>query len=282
MLKISILIISFILFLLALSLLGFYLAIRPIKITSAITPAAFNIPYENITFRTKDNVLISGWFIPHKNPKAKTIILLHGYPADKGDIVSSRIFLHQDYNLLFFDFRYLGQSEGKYSSLGFQEVFDLLAAIDYLRSRGIKEVGIWGFSLGGAVALMTAAQAPEIKAMVIESAYARLDWLAEEYYRLPILRYALNILTQWWGRLFLNLDIKTISPAISARDIKIPLLFIYSKDDHVISFRHALLVQENLKSNPQAEFIFEENLLHGQPIKNQQAIVQQFFAKHLK
>ena len=176
-LKILILVAAFTTFYIIItSLLGFYFAIRPLhKVSSTITPADLGLKYENVSFYTQDHVLIRGWFIPNKNPNAKTIILLHGYPADKGDILPSRSFLHDKYHLLLFDFRHLGQSGGSYTSIGKKEILDLLAAIQFLHQRHIDKVGIWGLSMGGAVALMTAQDSPAIRAVVSESTYASLD-----------------------------------------------------------------------------------------------------------
>lgn len=272
------LLIAIFVFLIFISLWGFYIAIRPFKITSIITPKNFNLPYENISFYTNDHILIKGWFIPSSHPTTKTIILMHGYPADKGDILSSRIFLHPFYNLLLFDFRYFGQSAGTYTTIGKNEVDDLLAAIRYLRSRHINEVGVWGLSLGGAVAIMAASQAPEIKGIVAESSYARLDWMLDEYYSIPLLRYPLAELSRFWARIFLRLDVNQILPAKAAENLKIPILIIHSKEDKVTPFKHALLLQKALEHNPKAEFIFT-NLAHGELGKNDQTVIKQFFAK---
>lgn len=267
--------------LLFLSLSGFYFAIRPLKITSSLTPASLNIPYENISFTTEDNVRIRGWFIPNQNKKAKTIILLHGYPADKGNILPATLFLHRNYQLLFLDFRYLGQSDGAYSTAGKNEVLDVLAAINYLKSRGIHEVGIFGFSLGGSVAIMAAEKSSQIKAIVAEAPYSRLDWMAEEYYHFPLLRYPLAYLTRFWAWLFLGVDTSSISPATSAEKLKIPLLFFYSKDDEVVSFRHAELMQTSTKNNPRANFIIVDKLQHGKSLNHFKKIVEAFFDKNL-
>lgn len=277
----SIVIYIFIAFIL-LSLWGFYSAIRPFKILSSTSPKDFNVPYEDISFRTKDGIEIRGWFIPATKPNAKTIILLHGYPADKGDILPSRIFLHQDYNLLFFDFRYLGQSGGSYTTIGKDEVLDLLAAIKFLHTRGINEVGVWGFSLGGSVALMSAPLAPQIKAIVAESSYARLDWMAYDYYHIPLLRYPLGELTRFWGLVFLHYDIKKISPMKAVLNLKIPILLIHSKQDQVISFEHALQLQKALQHDPNLEVIFIDNAQHGESLPNYDNVIKRFFDQHLK
>lgn len=270
-----------VLFLLFTSLWGFYISIKPSKIVSSVTPKDLGLEYEDVTFTTSDGVKLSGWWIPAETPEAKTIVLLHGYPADKGDILPALSLLNEKYNLFLFDFRYLGQSEGKYSTAGAKETDDLSAAISFLKSRGINEVGVYGFSLGGAVALMTAPKVPEIKAIVSESSYARLDLMALELYRIPILRYPLAYLTGIWVKLFLEIDIKNISPIKSAQNLKIPILIIHSKNDEVIPFKNALLLWESLKNNPRAEFWFEENLTHGQLGREYEKRIEIFFLKNL-
>lgn len=264
------------------SLWGFYWAIRPPhRLVSSITPAHFGLKYEDVSFRTEDNVLIRGWFIPNENPDAKTIILLHGYPADKGNILPALYFLHKDYNLLFIDFRYFGESEGSYSTVGKNEMLDLLAAIHYLHKRGIHEVGVYGFSLGGAVAIMTAAKAPEIKVIVAESSFARLDMMLNVYYPIPLLRYPLAALTRLWGILFLGYDVKDVSPMNVALTSTTPMLIIHSKSDEVTPFEQAELLKEALHNNSRAEFLFLENNKHGEQTTQTQIIIKKFFDKNL-
>ena len=268
-------------FFLLTSLLGFYTAVRPPKILSAITPQELGFDYEDVSFTTEDGVLLRGWFIPSPQPAAKTIILLHGYPADKGNILPSLSFLHDQYNLLLFDFRYHGQSEGSYSTVGAREDKDLLAAINYLQARGINEVGVWGFSLGGAVALMTAPQASQIKAIVSESSYASLGLMTRQLYVIPGLRYPLGWLTGLWGKIFIGINIKNVSPAKSASELSISVLLIHSTNDQVIPFSHAQLIKESLQNNQQAEFWFQEGLVHGQLGGEYEQRVSKFFEENL-
>ncbi len=274
-------VLGLVLFLLLASLWGFYSSIKPPKIVSDITPKDLGLDYEEVSFITRDGVKLIGWWLPNKNLATKTLILLHGYPADKGNILPVLSFLSAKYNLLLFDFRYLGKSEGIYSTAGAKEVEDLLAAIKFLKSRGISEIGVWGFSLGGAVALMTAPQAPEIKAIVSESSYARLDLMANELYQIPLLKYPLAKLTLLWARIFLGINTSDVSPIESVKNLNIPILLIHSTNDEVIPFRHAKLLQEALKNNPKTEFWFEENLVHGQLGEEYQKRIENFFERNL-
>ncbi len=289
-------VLGLVLFLLFTSLWGFYISIKPPKIVSDITPESLGLDYEEVTFTTADVVKIAGWWIPSsakasagakaladksEGKPAKTIILLHGYPADKGDILPALAFLNKKYNLLLFDFRYLGQSEGRYSTVGVKETEDLQAAVNFLKSRGVSEVGVWGLSMGGAVALTTAVRTPEIKAIVSESSYARLDLMANELYRIPLLKYPLAKLTLLWTRIFLGINASDATPYESVKNLNIPILLIHSTNDEVIPWRHAELLQEALKNNPKAEFWFQENLVHGQLGEEYQKRIEDFFERNL-
>jgi len=274
---------ALLLFFLLYSLWGFYISIRPPKFISKITPRDLGLDFEEVSFVTKDGIRLRGWFVPAsvEGKPPSTIILLHGYPADKGNILPSMSFLNQKFNLFLFDFRYLGQSGGNYTTIGARETEDLKAAIRYLQSRGIEEVGIWGFSLGGAVALMTAPETPEIKTIVSESSYASLDLLAPQLYRIPIIKYPLGYLSGLWAKLFLGINTKKVSPASLAKSLTIPVLVIHSKKDNVIPFSHALLLEEALKDNSKAEFWFQEDLEHSEFDVEYEKHISDFFERNL-
>jgi uncharacterized protein len=267
--------------LIIISLWGFYSSIRPPKIISSVTPRDLKMNYEDVSFRTVDGLTLRGWYIPAAQRTEKTLILLHGYPADKGNILPALSFLHEDFNLLLFDFRYLGKSEGSYSTVGAKEVEDLLAAIQFLQSRGVREVGVWGFSMGGAVALMAIEKAPEIRAVISESSYASLAEMTFELLRIPGLNYPIAYLLGVWAKLFLGIDVTEASPADRIRNTKIPILLIHSSADAVIPFSHARSLQQALAKNPNAEFWFHEQFAHGQLASDYKNRVRNFFLEHL-
>jgi uncharacterized protein len=267
--------------LITISLWGFYSSIRPPKIISSLTPRDLKMNYEGVSFRTADGLTLRGWYIPAAKKTEKTLILLHGYPADKGNILPLLAFLQDDFNLLLFDFRYLGESEGSYSTAGAKEVEDLLAAVQFLKSRGVKEVGVWGFSMGGAVALMVIEKAPEIKAVISESSYSSLSEMALELLRIPVLNYPIAYLVGFWAKLFLGIDVREVSPADRIRNTTVPILLIHSSADAVIPFSHARRLQQALAKNPRAEFWFNEQFAHGELASDYRTRIKDFFLKHL-
>ena len=268
-------------FLLLISIWGFYISVRPPKIISSITPRVLNLQYENVSFQTADGLTLRGWYVGSGKRTDKTLILLHGYPADKGDILPALAFLQDDFNLLLFDFRYLGESEGSYSTAGAKEVEDLLAAIRFLKTRAITEVGVWGFSMGGAVALMAIERAPEIKAVIAESSYASLSEMALQLFKIPVINYPIACLIGFWAKVFVGIDVRDVSPAEKIRNSGIPILVTHSSADAVIPFSQAKALQEALLKNPRAEFWFSEKFGHGQLDADYQSRVRNFFLRNL-
>jgi fermentation-respiration switch protein FrsA (DUF1100 family) len=135
--------------------------------------------------------------------------------------------------------------------------------------------------MGGAVALMTAPDTPEITAVISESSYAHLSWMAYELYGMPVIRYPLGWLTGLWAKVFLGISIGKVSPAASAGELKIPVFVIHSASDRVIPFENTMEIKKSLKNNPKAEFWFQEDLAHGHLGKDYQKRVLNFFERSL-
>jgi len=251
-------------FIILLSLYGFWIATHPPRYKTNLTPKDLGWKFEEINLTTSDNIKLAAWFVENQQKSNKVVIVLHGYPFDKANILGWSQFLHKDFNLFFFDFRYFGDSQGSMTTVGFHEQKDLEAALDYLQKRGVENIGLMGFSLGGGVALMTAASDNRIKAIVSDSAFANVDLMIDEYYQnLSVLKYPLIPLTKLWALVFVGIDTDKISPEKSAESIKIPVLLIHSKKDQVIPFKNALRIQKSLEANQSAQFFFFEDGAHG-------------------
>ena len=263
------------------SLWSTWLVTHPKTIESGLNPGHFKIPFEEVKLAAKDGISISGWFIKNESPKKPALVILHGYPAEKGDMMFIANDLRPDFNILLIDFRSFGKSGGSFTTLGNQERLDLKAALDFLEERGFKKAGVLGFSLGGAVAIITAVDDPRIAAVVSYASFADLTLLGQETYRnLFIFRYPLVELMKLWGGIFWDMDAK-LSPQYAAERLKTPALIVHTKPDEQIPFRHAELLREALKKNPGAEFYFPEKGRHGELPSDFEERVKNFFLKHL-
>jgi dipeptidyl aminopeptidase/acylaminoacyl peptidase len=159
----------------AISLYGSSQLIRRRVPDTPSDPAQYGLTYEEVAFPSRDGLTLRGWFIPA--PEARgTVVFCHGHAGSMDpDVKYAPAFHERGYNILMFDFRGHGRSEGQHVSMGYYEREDLLGAIDYLQSRGIDRLGVLGFSMGGAVAMATAPHTEAIRAVVSDGGFARLS-----------------------------------------------------------------------------------------------------------
>ncbi|HTM67795.1 MAG TPA: alpha/beta fold hydrolase [Candidatus Binatia bacterium] len=261
--------------------IGIFQMARPDKVASARTPKDLGIAYQDVALRTADGVDLAGWFVPAAEPSGAAVLALHGYPADKGDILPRVAFLAKKYDVLLIDFRSFGGSGGAYTTMGPKEVADAEAGVAWLRAKGERRVGVYGFSMGGAVALMTLGRPSPPDAVVAEASYANLRPVIEEPYRyLGPLRGLCVEATALAARLD-GIDIDRQAPEAAVAGTKRPVLLVHAKDDAVVPFSHAEALQRALRDDPAAETWFPERAGHGEPSTEFPARVQDFFDRNL-
>lgn len=158
------------------------------------SPDKHKLPFEDVTFESSDGLTLKGWWIGSKR-KAKprpTLILCPGHNGSMdADLKHVPWLWKAGYDLLLFDWRAHGKSEGEMVSMGALEWQDLQGAIAFLGTRDVPAIGLFGFSMGGAVVLRVAGQdsAGLVKAAVSDGGFARVEsaiagYFMEEF-RLP-------------------------------------------------------------------------------------------------
>ncbi len=218
-----------------------HVSLHPPRQALVGTPsAALYLPYENVSFPSTDGLLLKGWLVPHKRSRG-VIILCHGYPGNRADLLPFTAFLHRaGFSVLSFDFRGLGESGGDTTTIGYEEVRDALGAVAYLQARPDtrrQPLGIFGVSMGGAVALQAAARSKAIRAVAADSPYASLDRAVAQRFR----RYAgasgdiMGVPARWFGERILGTDTATVAPLRHVSQISPrPLLLIYGTEDTLV------------------------------------------------
>lgn len=148
-------------------------------VAGSTTPPAEFTGAEKVTFASADGTTLCGWFIPSQDQaqpshRAATILHVHG---NAGNITSHIGFTEYlpgaGFNLLIFDYRGYGESEGSARRRG-PLIEDTEAALNFLLSRDDidpSRVGMYGQSLGGAIGLNVMRNRKEIRAAVIESGF---------------------------------------------------------------------------------------------------------------
>lgn len=142
-----------------------------------IFPEQFGLRYEKIAFKTRDGLELKGWFIPSTTGDKRTILMCHGWGDNKGELLKQTYFLNESggFNLMYFDFRSHGESEGEITTIGGLETIDFDAAAEWLRKEKpehAKSVGVFGLSMGAAVTVASLPKHPDLKCAVVESPFS--------------------------------------------------------------------------------------------------------------
>jgi dipeptidyl aminopeptidase/acylaminoacyl peptidase len=164
---------------------------QPPRSAPAVTPEAYGQTYRDVRLETEDGVRLAAWHLPGTGDAS--LIMVHGLGGNRGDVLPlARAFARRGYGLLLLDLRAHGASGGHTSTLGLHEVRDVNAAVLYLQAQpGLdpNRIGIYGHSLGAATAIMAGAELASLKAIVADSAFASVEWLAHHQFnalsRLP-------------------------------------------------------------------------------------------------
>ena len=228
----------------ALSFILVYANTHPPRYPLNVPPSDYGMPYERISFVTEDGVTIAGWLIgpDHPGKKAPAVIICHGLGANRSDFTDLAVQLaRRGYWALTFDFRAHGESGGSRSSLGYHEQKDVQAARAFLMSRqGIDgdRIGIFGFSLGGSTAILSAASSGKFAAVAADSAFTSLRDQAHEaitgFYHLPAFPFV-NLAVLGY-ELYFQTGTRNIAPETAISRISpVPVLIIAGEGDEMIS-----------------------------------------------
>lgn len=164
------------------------------KENAGLTPASFQLPFEDLSLRTADGLTLKGWWVPAPDARG-SVVLVHGLNRSRIEMVKKVPFLHErGWNALLFDLRHHGDSQGGVTGLGFYEKQDVKAAVDEARARSHAPVVVWGVSLGAASALLEAAEDTDVAGVVADSSFRSLRDTVEHHARL-FRRF------RWWTRL---------------------------------------------------------------------------------
>jgi uncharacterized protein len=142
--------------------------------SSGQTPADLGFVSEALRITSPDGTRLAAWWIPSQNGAA--VITLPGASSTREDVLNhAALLVRAGYGVLLLDYRGHGESEGRGMQFGWGADRDVSAAISHVlrRPEVTLGVGLLGLSMGGEVALTTAALDHRVDAVVAEGASAR-------------------------------------------------------------------------------------------------------------
>jgi uncharacterized protein len=148
-----------------------YRNFHPPRVLPRTPPDSLALSLEHVTLTDGQGRKIRGWYLPGANQGA--VILAHGSGANREQMLPAGRVLHRGgFGVLLFDWPAHGESEGRVE-YGESERTALRAAIDYVSQRSDVtpgRIGLYGFSLGGFIALQGAVADTRVGALATMAA----------------------------------------------------------------------------------------------------------------
>lgn len=198
------------------------------------------LPKRQVQVTSKDGLQLSGYVLELFPESRRWMIIVHGYTVSL--LVSTQyidMFQKAGFNILLIDQRRHGSSEGKFTTYGYQEKYDVQTWVHWiLENYGENSVvGLHGQSLGGGTVLEYLSIAhPNVKFVIADCPYSDLtELMRHQISKLnklpaaPLLPLVNKLLQRKAG---FRLD--QVSPLKAVEQSKLPVLFIHGTEDNYV------------------------------------------------
>lgn len=190
--------------------------------THRITPAQAGIPsMTTVTARTEDGLNLTGWYQAAPTAGAPVVLFFHGSGGNLWyNRATARGFVGHGYGLLMAEYRGYGGNPGTPTEMNFDQ--DARAWMRFLREGqhiDAARIVIAGQSLGTGVAVKTANENPDARALILLSPYTTLPAVAASTYWYIPLGFLMRDKFDNLGRI---------------RSVRMPLLILHGERDDVI------------------------------------------------
>lgn len=191
------------------------------------------------TIELQSNKKIEGWYLRRDNSERNdsargTVIICHGYGGEKSSMLDkAAVFDSLGYDCFLIDFMGSGCSEGNVTTIGYREAEEVKTAYEYLQRKGIKDIYLFGTSMG-AVAIMKAMRDYDLKpeAIILECPFGTMYQTVEARFRnMKIPAFPMAALLVFWGGAQNGFWAFGHNPAEYAKRINCPTLLLYGEQD---------------------------------------------------
>lgn len=231
---------------------------------------------EDITLKSFDGLNLTSTLIMNENPTNKFIILVHGVSiCYVGSLKYFDIFYKNGFNVLIVNQRRHGKSEGKYSTYGFYEKYDVNMWIEYLKSRFGNDIilGLHGESMGAGTVMETIPLNDSIKFVIEDCGYSNFHELIgfqiTHAYKNRLVRKILRpslIFANFFMKTKAKFSMKKIVPIDIVSSTSLPMMFIHGKEDYFVPWYMAVDLYK-AKTKGYKELYLVEGAKHAEALE---------------
>ncbi|WP_270557658.1 alpha/beta hydrolase [Clostridium perfringens] len=231
---------------------------------------------EDITLKSFDGLNLTSTLIMNENPTNKFIVLVHGVSiCYVGSLKYFDIFYKNGFNVLIVNQRRHGKSEGKYSTYGFYEKYDVNMWIEYLKSRFGNDIilGLHGESMGAGTVMETIPLNDSIKFVIEDCGYSNFHELIgfqiTHAYKNRLVRKILRpslIFANFFMKTKAKFSMKKIVPIDIVSSTSLPMMFIHGKEDYFVPWYMAVDLYK-AKTKGYKELYLVEGAKHAESLE---------------
>ncbi len=229
-------------------------------------PSQIGMNFTPKTLTTADGYKLSYWLLD--NPKCEhakdTIIYLHGITDSKvSGLNYAKAFAGACRKFFLIDMRRHGESGGKYCTYGYYEKHDVVRLIDQIKATDPDtEIVIIGVSMGGAIAIQTAAIDKRVARIVAIAPFYDLFSIAldHELHHIGIRSRSLLKFVLSRAERMAKFRADEVSPATDIRKIEVPILIVHGEHDKTVKVKYS---QELAKLSRNAELLMVPGAGHA-------------------
>ncbi|HFE9683642.1 TPA: alpha/beta hydrolase [Clostridium perfringens] len=231
---------------------------------------------EDITLKSFDGLNLTSTLIMNENPTNKFIVLVHGVSiCYVGSLKYFDIFYRNGFNVLIVNQRRHGKSEGKYSTYGFYEKYDVNMWIEYLKSRFGNDIilGLHGESMGAGTVMETIPLNDSIKFVIEDCGYSNFHELIgfqiTHEYKNRLVRKILRpslLFANFFMKTKAKFSMKKIVPIDIVASTSLPMMFIHGKGDYFVPWYMAVDLYK-AKTKGYKELYLVEGAKHAEALE---------------
>ncbi|MGB1039804.1 MAG: alpha/beta hydrolase [Flavobacteriales bacterium] len=215
----------------------------------------YNFKAEKIDLTVEDSISLDSYLVLPKEDSVKGIIIMvHGIGSCKEPYSNlSEKLAELKIGTLLFDLRAHGKSGGEYCTYGAKEKQDIKEIVSFLKNKYPNTpVGIWGASLGGAIAIQALELDKRIEFGLIECTFTELDQIVYDYQKRILFGIGFRFMTdralKKAGEIA-NFNPEEVKPINSVKNITQPVLIAHGDKDENISYEYGEMLFDSLKSS---------------------------------
>ncbi|MFA5039325.1 MAG: alpha/beta hydrolase [Candidatus Omnitrophota bacterium] len=184
------------------------------------TPADAGLDFQRVNLLSADGTRLTGWYVEARRSDG-VLYFLHGNGGNISHRLEKIKFFHGlGWPVFILDYRGYGTSSGVPGEEGLYK--DAVAGYDYLlkvKRLRPQDILVYGESLGTAVAVELARRVP-VKGLVLEGGFTSIEDMGRLFY-------------PWLPSILISSKYDSLR---KIADVRVPVLFIHSRNDEVVPF----------------------------------------------